>query len=493
MERNKERTLFLPLSMARVKKKQRLVVVVATWVVVCWGLVMVSQVGRAERLLRSPALEDEQGLSEKGMGDDEALFHRFVGFVKRLSKVSAQHRTWPAMEFGWKFVIGTTIGFFGAAFGSIGGVGGGGIFVPMLTLIIGFDPKSSTAISKCMIMGAAGSTVYYNLRLRHPTKDLPIIDYDLALLFQPMLILGISIGVAFNVIFAEWMVTVLLILLFLYTSTKALLKGIETWKKETIMKKEAAKLLESTQTEERGDEYRPLRNEPSAMLRDDEVTIVENIYWKEFSLLVFVWIAFVVVQVIKTYAVTCSVEYWILNILQVPIAVSVSLYEAICLYKGKRVIASIGKETSNWKAHQLVFYCFCGILAGIVGGLLGLGGGFILGPLFLELGVPPQVASATSTFAMAFSSSMSVLQYYLLKRFPVPYAVYFLLVATVAALTGQHIVRKLIMLLGRASLIIFILGLTILVSAISLGGTGIVDTIKNLEHNEYMGFENMCS
>lgn len=64
-------------------------------------------------------------------------------------------------------------------------------------------------------MGAAGSTVYYNMRLRHPTLDMPIIDYDLALLFQPMLMLGISIGVAFNVIFADWMVTVLLIILFL--------------------------------------------------------------------------------------------------------------------------------------------------------------------------------------------------------------------------------------------------------------------------------------
>lgn len=53
------------------------------------------------------------------------------------------------MEFGWKIVAGTLIGFFGAAFGSVGGVGGGGIFVPMLSLIIGFDPKSSTAISKC--------------------------------------------------------------------------------------------------------------------------------------------------------------------------------------------------------------------------------------------------------------------------------------------------------------------------------------------------------
>lgn len=64
-------------------------------------------------------------------------------------------------------------------------------------------------------MGAAGSTVYYNLRLRHPELDMPLIDYDLALLFQPMLMLGISIGVAFNVMFADWMVTVLLIILFI--------------------------------------------------------------------------------------------------------------------------------------------------------------------------------------------------------------------------------------------------------------------------------------
>lgn len=53
------------------------------------------------------------------------------------------------MKFGWQIVVGSIIGFCGAAFGSVGGVGGGGIFVPMLSLIIGFDPKSSTAISKC--------------------------------------------------------------------------------------------------------------------------------------------------------------------------------------------------------------------------------------------------------------------------------------------------------------------------------------------------------
>jgi uncharacterized membrane protein YfcA len=54
------------------------------------------------------------------------------------------------MRFGWKIVLGSIIGFFGAACGSVGGVGGG-IFVPMLSLIIGFDTKSATAMSKCKL------------------------------------------------------------------------------------------------------------------------------------------------------------------------------------------------------------------------------------------------------------------------------------------------------------------------------------------------------
>lgn len=51
---------------------------------------------------------------------------------------------------------------------------------------------------------------------------------------------------------------------------------------------------------------------------------------------------------------------------------------------------SNGSEGGEWKVPQLVLFCFLGVMAGIVGGLLGLGGGFILGPLFLELGIPPQ-------------------------------------------------------------------------------------------------------
>jgi len=66
-----------------------------------------------------------------------------------------------------------------------------------------------------MIMGGSVSTVYYNLKLKHPSLDMPLIDYDLALLMQPMLMLGVSIGVIFNVIFPNWLITALLITIFL--------------------------------------------------------------------------------------------------------------------------------------------------------------------------------------------------------------------------------------------------------------------------------------
>lgn len=54
------------------------------------------------------------------------------------------------------------------------------------------------------------------------------------------------------------------------------------------------------------------------------------------------------------------------------------------------MIASKGGVT-NYRVNRLIAYCALGIFAGTVGGLLGVGGGVILGPLFLDLGIPIEV------------------------------------------------------------------------------------------------------
>ncbi|XP_043815422.1 sulfite exporter TauE/SafE family protein 4 isoform X3 [Manihot esculenta] len=397
--------------------------------------------------------------------------------------MSTTEKVWPKLELSWRLALATVIGFLGSACGTVGGVGGGGIFVPMLTLIVGFDTKSAAAISKCMIMGASASSVWYNLRVPHPTKEVPIIDYDLALLFQPMLMLGITIGVALSVVFPYWLITVLIIILFLGTSTRSVFKGIEMWKEETILKKEMAKQQE-TVVNSRGEllvdtEYEPLVPKEE---KSEFQTMCFNLKWKRLLVLVLVWASFLLLQVFKF-----------------PIALAVFGHESVKLYKEHKERVSTGNTMSiceasiAWTPMHIAFCALCGIIGGTVGGLLGSGGGFILGPLLLEIGVIPQVASATATFVMLFSSSLSVVEFYLLKRFPIPYALYLMAVSVLAGFWGQFFIRKLITILRRASLIVFILSGVIFASALTMGVIGIESSIEMIKNHEFMGFLGFCS
>lgn len=408
-------------------------------------------------------------------------------------------KVWPELAFNWRIVLATVIGFLGSAFGTVGGVGGGGIFVPMLTLIVGFDTKSAAALSKCMIMGASASSVWYNLRVRHPTREVPILDYDLALLFQPMLMLGITLGVALSVVFPYWLITVLTIILFLGTSSRSFFKGIQMWNEETILKKEIEKRQE-THVNSHGEllidaEYEPL------VPREEKTTLEIlrfNLRWKRILVLLLVWVFFLVLQVLKNDAAACSKWYWVFFFLQFPVALWVFGYESVKLYKDyeRRKITgnteSICEASIQWTPMHITFCALCGVLGGTVGGLLGSGGGFILGPLLLEIGVIPQVASATATFVMMFSSSLSVVEFYLLKRFPIPYALYLIGVSILAGFWGQFFIRKLVAFLKRASVIVFILSAVIFASALTMGVIGVEKSIKMIHNHEFMGFLGFC-
>lgn len=48
------------------------------------------------------------------------------------------------------------------------------------------------------------------------------------------------------------------------------------------------------------------------------------------------------------------------------------------------------------------------LYAGFLGGLVGLGGGVVLTPLWLETGINPPRAAASATFTVLFTSSISV-------------------------------------------------------------------------------------
>ncbi|KAI5395800.1 hypothetical protein KIW84_062110 [Lathyrus oleraceus] len=274
------------------------------------------------------------------------------------------------------------------------------------------------------------------------------------------------------------------------------------WRVETILKNETAKQADLVNSN--GDyetvlidtRYEPLipKEEKSTMQ-----ILCFNLKWKRILVLLAVWISFLLIQIIKNHVEVCSVWYWVLFGLQFPIALLVFGFEAVKLYKDHRKRKGTGsleyicEASIEWSVTSLAFCAICGIVGGIVGGLLGSGGGFILGPLLLEIGVIPQVASATATFVMMFSSSLSVFEFYILKRFPIPYALYLVAVSVLAGFWGQFFVRKLVAFLGRASLIVFILSAVIFASALTMGIVGTEKSIQMIQNNEFMGFLGFCT
>ena len=63
-----------------------------------------------------------------------------------------------------------------------------------------------------------------------------------------------------------------------------------------------------------------------------------------------------------------------------------------------------------WDKRAIVRYPSLCMFAGVAAGLLGIGGGMVKGPLLLEMGVLPQVASATSATMILFTASATTIQ-----------------------------------------------------------------------------------
>ena len=93
-----------------------------------------------------------------------------------------------------------------------GGLGGGGIFVPVFILIISLQTKSAAALSQATIFGGSIVNLIMNFREHHPLREhRPLPDLPTILIFEPMLLGGTIIGVILNVIFPDPLILACLI------------------------------------------------------------------------------------------------------------------------------------------------------------------------------------------------------------------------------------------------------------------------------------------
>lgn len=80
----------------------------------------------------------------------------------------------------------------------MGGIGGGGVVVPFTMSFFGMTTKEAIAISGFSIFCSALVRYIYQFKDHHPEKDAVIIDYGLATIMLPSVMMGSMLGVLAN-------------------------------------------------------------------------------------------------------------------------------------------------------------------------------------------------------------------------------------------------------------------------------------------------------
>ena len=105
--------------------------------------------------------------------------------------------------------MGFAFAMLGLMIAAGGGIGGGGMLVPIYVLVLGFTPKFAIPLSNITVFGGAVTNYCMNLSKRHPDADRPLVDWDLILIMEPLTILGAVIGSYLNKLLPELLLTVL--------------------------------------------------------------------------------------------------------------------------------------------------------------------------------------------------------------------------------------------------------------------------------------------
>ena len=81
------------------------------------------------------------------------------------------------------------------------GIGGGGVVVSFSMIFFSFSTKSAIALSGITILACSITRFIFNIKQKHPEKDAVVIDYGLATVMLPTVLMGSLVGVFFNVVF----------------------------------------------------------------------------------------------------------------------------------------------------------------------------------------------------------------------------------------------------------------------------------------------------
>ena len=130
--------------------------------------------------------------------------------------------------------IGLTLLIMITSISTVGGIGGGGLVIPFCMTFFGFSTKSAIALSGFTIFSCSVVRFIFFLNHKHPEKDAVLIDYDLASIMLPIIMMGSMIGVLASITLPNLVLQVSLTILMIFLAILTGFKGRQIYKKENI-------------------------------------------------------------------------------------------------------------------------------------------------------------------------------------------------------------------------------------------------------------------
>jgi uncharacterized membrane protein YfcA len=336
---------------------------------------------------------------------------------RHLSLIDEDEELPPLFPFEAKDYLGFSVAVLGLLLAAGGGIGGGGILVPTYILLLDFPVKHAIPLASATVLGGAVANNILNARKYHPDHPgRPVIDWDLILQLEPMTILGALVGAILNDFLPEILLVVLMVLLLAVTAQNTLSKAHKMYQKESeelrlqrvgegmpLLSKDA----QDADTEDISKSGEEGSDQSCAIRRDDldKMEVQEtsrSAYYMHQAFLDVIKLSalFVVVTVLNLVKGrpseagggpiglnSCGDEcFWVTQIGICVVILVFVVYARSNLLRRKRSGGPVLSEI-EWNEENTITYPIFAIVAGLVAGLFGVGGGIIKGPLMLALGM----------------------------------------------------------------------------------------------------------
>ncbi|MDQ7031471.1 MAG: sulfite exporter TauE/SafE family protein [Desulfonauticus sp.] len=118
-----------------------------------------------------------------------------------------------------------------------------------------------------------------------------------------------------------------------------------------------------------------------------------------------------------------------------------------------------------------------GVFVGLLSGIFGVGGGFLMTPLLIMFGIPPTVAAASDSNQIVGASTSGTLAHYRLGNVDIKMGMLLLIGGVIGGDIGVHVI-KILKALGNAD---FLINITYVVMLGFVGGYMFIESLQSLK------------